>query len=105
MPTSQEAEAEMAPLFTMRKQSPRRREKAWWVVDATRTRYTVTCPGHDHRVGIITFEGHLVYRHHVTKTYAGITIECSNSLRRVCELPESAERPDVRCAHQVGVPR
>lgn len=82
----------------------REKPKNWWTGrDATQTVKEVICPGHQHRVGLITVTGedgreHLGFRLHKIVTLGGLHIPCSTSLQYACQV-EIPNRSDVVCPH------
>lgn len=67
--------------------------RGWWAsMNGQENRFVVDCPGHEHRVGLVKHDGHLVYRPHQIATYAGGHVPCSRSLVRYCEGPPIAHR-------------
>ncbi|MCW2754642.1 MAG: hypothetical protein JWQ32_2053 [Marmoricola sp.] len=85
----------------------RAKPKHWWTGrDATETRKTVLCPGHQHDAGLVTVQGedglvHLGFRLHQIVTAAGWRIPCGMSLKFACQVV-IPNRLDVVCPHVIA---
>jgi hypothetical protein len=67
-----------------------------------------SCPGHTddgsaRRTGLVRQGGHLVWRWHQTKTFAGLAIDCPSSGQPVCTSP-SRSADVVPCSCHKRIP-